>query len=398
MDRLSGKRVVLGVSGGIAVYKTVELVRALQKAGADLQIVMTSMAKTFVGEETFSSISGKPVLSDVKGMEHITVPHSSDIFIVAPATANIIGKFANGIADDLLSTMLLATECPIIFVPSMNTSMWKNPSVKKNVDYLKKSGVLVVEPEEGELACGEYGEGRFPQIEKIIFFAEYALSSKELSGKEVLITAGGTREFIDTIRFISNSSSGFMGYCLAYESLLRGAKTTLVTCTETYGIETFGASVAKVISSEDMYKKVMEKIDGDGVDIFISSAAVSDFKPLKKAQKKIKKDELSGDKFIVELEKTKDILLEVSTKIARKRKIIIGFALEDDESGIESARKKLRERNLDAIVFNTISSINSERGNFWLLTPSEEKYLGELEKKELAFSLFEFIKDKFKLK
>ena len=394
---LKGKRLVLGVSGGIASYKSIELLRAFQKAGADVQVVLTDMARKFVGIETFEGLTGKKALTELSGMDHITVPHSADLFVVAPATANIIGKFANGICDTLLTTMLIASTCPVVIVPSMNWAMLKNPATQENLKKLRERGVVVVEPEEGDLACGEKGEGKFPAIEKIFFWCEYAVAEKKWKKEEkggnrkrkeikVVITAGPTKEFIDDVRFISNPSSGFMGYAIAREMALQTEHSNIVLITggEEFDADTF-SKVEKVISADEMYDKVKENTPAD---IFFSTAAVSDFKPKRKTQGKIKKEGKSEIK--IEFVRTPDILASTENV-----KVKVGFSLES-ENIEENARKKLSHKNLDLIVANSTDSFAKPKGEFILLEREKKEkvnkgvkvaYLGEMSKVKLARTL-----------
>ena len=396
---LKGKRLVLGISGGIASYKSIELLRAFQKAGADVQVVLTDMARKFVGVETFEGLTGKKALLELSGMDHITVPHSADLFVVAPATANIIGKFANGICDTLLTTMLIASTCPIVIVPSMNWAMLKNPATQENIKKLRERGIIVVEPEEGDLACGEKGEGKFPAIEKIFFWCEYAVAEKKWKKGEkgenrkrkeikVVITAGPTKEFIDDVRFISNPSSGFMGYAIAREIALQTEHSNIVLITggEEFDADTF-SKVEKVSSADEMYEKVKKHTPAD---IFFSTAAVSDFKPKRKTYGKIKKE--GKDEIKIEFVRTTDIL--ASTKDV---KVKVGFSLEFERIE-ENARKKLVDKDLDLIVANSTDSFAKTKGEFIVLEREDRKgrkkdigvmYLGEMSKIKLARILVE---------
>lgn len=381
-SRLSGKRITLCVTGGIAAYKAVELLRIFQKAGAKVKVVMSKMATRFVGEETFSSLTGEKVLVDFEGMEHITIPHSSDIIVVAPATANIIGKFANGICDTFISTMLISATCPIVFVPSMNWAMLKNPITQKNIERIKEIGHIVVPPDEGDLACGEKGEGKFPTFEKIFFHCEYALSEKRFSEKKVVITGGPTREFIDDIRFISNPSSGFMGFALAWEFALEGAKTHLITGSEHNG-EWNAFDIKKVVSAQDMLEEVSKLLP---CDIFVGTAAVSDFKPAKKSKGKIKKENVQ--KIEIELVQTPDIIQTVR----KQTKMLVGFALEVEEEE-KNAIEKMKRKKIDIIVGNTPESFSQTHGKYFIAYMNKEKpvieHLGKIHKRALSQKILE---------
>ncbi|MCS7213582.1 MAG: bifunctional phosphopantothenoylcysteine decarboxylase/phosphopantothenate--cysteine ligase CoaBC [Candidatus Calescibacterium sp.] len=376
-SRLNGKNITLCVSGGIAAYKSIELLRSFQKSGAKVRVVMSKMATQFVGEETFSSLTGQKVLIDFEGMEHITLPHSSDLIVVAPATANVIAKFANGICDTMLTTILISSTCPIVFVPSMNWAMLHNPITQENIQKIKRLGHIVVQPDEGDLACGERGEGKFPSLDKILFHCEYALSQKRFSNKKVVITAGPTKEYIDDVRFISNPSSGFMGYVLSWESALEGAETYLVTGGNTFGAEKI-INTKKVESTDDMLSEVRKLIP---TDVFIGSAAVSDFKPSKKVKGKIKKEDTQ--KMTIELTRTPDIL-----ESAREHtKILVGFSLESDDIEKNTVYKMKRKR-MDMIVGNTPESFSKSSGNYFIgyNTPEGIRIdkLGNIHKRKLA--------------
>lgn len=335
---LSEKKIVLGITGGIACYKAIELMRQIQKAGANVQVVMTKMAQRFLGPELLEALSGNKVIVDFEGMEHIYVPHSADLFVIAPATANIIGKIANGICDDMLTTQVIASNVPCVLVPSMNWAMLKNPATQENLKKLRERGFVIVEPEEGDLACGEKGEGKFPKIEKIFFWCEYAIAPKIFNGEKVIVTAGPTKEFIDDVRFISNPSSGFMGYIIAREFALFGADVKLITGGDEFDAREF-LSVSKVESSEDMFLEVQKNLPAD---IFVGSAAVSDFKPKSKIKGKIKKEKIeaeSGGKLLIELVKTKDIIQSVNAKVK------VGFSLEDSNLQENAIEKNEKEKN-----------------------------------------------------
>lgn len=385
-SRLYGKNITLCVTGGIAAYKSIELLRLFQKSGAKVRVVMSKMATRFVGEETFSSLTGEKVLVDFEGMEHITLPHSSDLIVVAPATANIIGKFANGICDTMISTILISSTCPIVFVPSMNWAMLKNPFTEENIQKIKKIGHIVVSTDEGDLACGEKGEGKFPTLDKILFYCEYALSEKKLKNRKVVITAGPTREYIDEIRFISNPSSGFIGYVISWESAIEGAETHLITGGETFGGEKI-FNTQKIETAEDMLNEVKKLLP---TDIFIGSAAVSDFKPAKKVKGKIKKEKIKN--LTIELERTQDIIEHVGNQA----KIVVGFSLELEN--IEgNTLDKMSRKNLDIIVGNSSSSFSKPYGNYFICYRENGKieieHLGNIHKRLVAKKLIEQIQN-----
>ncbi|MFQ5787302.1 MAG: bifunctional phosphopantothenoylcysteine decarboxylase/phosphopantothenate--cysteine ligase CoaBC [Thermodesulfobacteriota bacterium] len=359
MSRISGKSIILGVTGGIAAYKACELVRRLVKEDASVQVVMTKNATEFVSPLTFQALSSNRVATDMYDIEwesevgHISLADSADLMVIAPATAAFIGKAASGISDNLLNTVVLATKAPVLICPVMNVNMYNNPAVQENIEKLKKRGIFILEPEEGELACGWEGKGRLPDIEVIIQGIENVITPQDFIGEKVIVTAGATREFIDSVRFISNPSSGKMGYALAKEGLLRGAEVVLISGKTEVHPPT-GVNLINVISATDMYHAVMEHLDW--ATIVIKAAAVGDYALSDKIDGKIKKD--SRDQ-ILKLKPTRDILLKVGEK--KNGKFIVGFAAEY-ENIIENSLDKLRKKNADLIVANDISKEGSGFG------------------------------------
>ena len=349
--KLDGKRVLLGVSGSIAAYKAVDILRRLQEKGADVTVVMTKNATRFVTRLTFETLSGKPVLSDEfqeaerNGIGHIDITAGLDIALVAPATANIIGKVASGIADDALTTALTAVACPLIMAPAMNDRMYRNAVVRKNIAFLKEQGVRFVDPDTGPLACGTIGQGRLAEIEKIVQAVSSALPVNDLAGLTVLVTAGPTREQIDAVRFISNPSTGKMGYAIAEAARERGAKVILISG-PTQIAPPEGVTLVPVQSAHDMHMAVMGHVAGS--QIVIMAAAVSDFKPTVLSDRKIKKQEAS---LVINLERTEDILSAAAK--APGRKLLVGFAAETDNV-LENAIQKLKSKDLDMIVVNDL--------------------------------------------
>ena len=362
---LNGKTIILGVTGCIAAYKSCEILRELKKLGADVFAVMTKEAEKFVGPLTFRTLSGNPVIINLFSEElsdqpvpHISLTDKASLLLVAPATANIIGKVAAGIADDALSTMIMACKSPVIFVPAMNTKMWENPVVQENIAKLKKLGYIFIEPEVGELACGDVGAGRLAGVDKIISTvcevlglpAGKAGSRLDLAGVNILVTAGPTREAIDPVRFLSNRSSGKMGYAVARAALDRGANVTLISGpTQIEPPE--GAKVIKVETAEEMRNWAIGSLED--CDILIMAAAISDYRPKKTKGNKIKK---SKDDLTIELEITGDILKEIGDRREEKgypNLLLVGFAAET-ENLIENAKKKLIEKGLDLIVANDV--------------------------------------------
>jgi phosphopantothenoylcysteine decarboxylase / phosphopantothenate---cysteine ligase len=352
---LDQKNVVLGVSGGIAVYKSVELLRLLTKAGAAVRVVMTANAIRFVGPLTFEALSGQPVCRSLFGNEDASIKHidwaqAADAVVVAPATANFIGKLANGIADDALSTFMMAVTCPVLVCPSMNTNMYKSPAVTRNLETLKNDGHKVIEPDAGDLACGTVGPGRLPEpvdiLNKLIDF----MTPKDLKGKKILLTAGPTREPLDPVRFISNPSSGKMGYAIATAAARRGAVVTLVSG-PTNLADLALVEMVRVETATEMAEAVLARFDD--TDIVIKTAAVSDYRPFAKAAHKIKKRRA---KMVLNLEKTVDILKTLGAK--KNKQILVGFAAETKDLA-QNAQKKLKAKNLDLIVANIVGKTDS---------------------------------------
>ncbi len=349
---LKKKNVLLGVTGGIAAYKAAYLASALKKEGADVQVVMTENAAQFITPLTFETLTGNPVYTDTFKREadfdvaHVTLAKKTDIAVIAPATANVLAKMACGIADDMLTTTILALECPVFAAPAMNTAMYKNKVTQQNIDKLKELGVRFIQPAEGLLACGDTGVGRMAEPDEIVTaLLSYDLKNQDYAGVRMLITAGPTEEPIDPVRYLTNRSSGKMGYALAAEALDRGAQVTLVSGPVCIAPPS-GAKVIGVSSAEEMYKAVMEH--KKEADVIIKCAAVADYTPVMIAENKIKK----GESFTLELKATKDILSELGS--GEKSAFLVGFAAETDHV-VEYARKKLKEKNIDMIVANDVS-------------------------------------------
>ena len=351
---LNNKKIVLGVSGSVAAYKSVYLGRELLKSGAKIRVAMTTNAAKFITPLTFRSTLSSPVVVDEFtepddfNMEHISWSRWADIFVIAPATADIIAKAANGIADDFLTTSLLAARCPVLFAPAMNSTMYSHPATQRNIKRLRELGYFVIEPDTGDLACGESGAGRFPENDTIIKYIEQILyTSNILANKKILITAGPTREYIDSVRFISNPSTGKMGFALADVSKKFGADVLLISG-PTELIPPSDIENIDVISAQEMYDTVIQNFDD--FDIIIMTSAVSDYMPSKKIAGKMKK---ITDELELKLIRTPDILAELGKR--RNDKILVGFALESDNI-LENAQKKLLEKNLHLLVANKISS------------------------------------------
>ena len=352
--------VALGVSGGIAAYKAVEVLRGLQRAGCNVRVAMTKRACEFVQPLTFRALSGAHVVVDDYAPDnpdpiaHITFSQTVDLLIVAPATANIIAKFANGVADDFLTSTYLACSAPVLIAPAMNTTMLLHPATQRNLERLRADGVHIVEPDAGEMACGTIGPGRLSEPEQIVAAALEILGSKhkkDLVGERFLITVGATREEIDPVRFISNRSSGRMGFALAEAALKRGGDVTVVA-----GITTVdppaGARIVRALSAEEMDQAVAR--ESQDASVFIGAAAIADYRPSQRAEQKIKKTEES---VTLMLERTPDVLANVAAARTNGM-LVVGFAAET-ENVIANARKKLLSKNLDAIVANDVTRQDS---------------------------------------
>ncbi|MBP2626437.1 MAG: phosphopantothenoylcysteine decarboxylase/phosphopantothenate/cysteine ligase [Firmicutes bacterium] len=350
---LRGKNIVVGVAGGIAVYKVVDIVSRLKKQGANVYVIMTHAAANFVTPLTFREISGHPVVVDMWtestnwNVEHIALANLADLFLLAPATANIIGKIANGIADDMLSTTIMATKASVILAPAMNTNMYLNPIVQGNISKLTQLGYHFIEPGCGSLACGTEGIGRLPEPEVIIAkVMEIFKGKNDLVGKKILITAGGTQEAIDPVRYIGNRSSGKMGYALAKVAAARGAEVIVVSG-PTHLLPPSGVIVNYVESASQMRDAVLAHYADS--DIVIKAAAVADYRPQIKSTDKIKKNSTTLN---LVLEKTPDILFELGQ--LKKHQILVGFAAETQQL-LDHAQEKLTRKNLDMIVANDIT-------------------------------------------
>lgn len=356
---IDNKNIVLGVSGGIAAYKSVELLRLFVKEGANVRVIMTKNAQWFVGTLTFEALSDQAVCtnlfekSDDASIRHIDWAEQADAVVIAPATANIIGKLANGIADDALSTFMMAVTCPVILCPSMNTHMFENHAVQRNLETLRSDGYFVIEPESGKLACGTTGPGRLPEPHDIMDRTVFYLTPKNLKDKNILVTAGPTREPIDPVRFISNPSSGKMGFAVARAAEYRGGKVTLITGPTTL-LDPNNVAVIRVDTAKEMARAVFENMAD--FDIIIKTAAVSDYRPKDHAEQKLKKKK---DELVLSLERTQDILKEIGKN--KKEQILVGFAAETERLE-QYAEQKLAEKNLDIIVGNIVGQPDSGFG------------------------------------
>jgi len=357
MGTLDGKKILLGVTGGIAAYKAAEIVRLLTKAGAEVRVVMTRNAREFIGPQTLATLSGQPVVTEMfhggadPEIEHIRVPENADLALVAPATANFIAKIAVGIADDPLSTMLLVARCPILIAPAMNPNMYAHPTVVENLATLRKRGAIIVEPDAGEVACGWTGPGRLATPEHIFEEVVAAMTAKDLEGEKILVTAGPTREAIDPARYVSNRSSGKMGFALARAALRRGAEVTLISG-PTALTPPPGAKFIRVETAEEMLAAAKKEFSPS--TILLMAAAVSDYRPESRAENKIKR---TKDSLTVNMTACPDILKTLSA-MRKKNQILVGFAAETDDI-LKNAQKKLAEKKLDLIVANQVGAPDS---------------------------------------
>lgn len=357
-DILKGKYIVLGVCAGIAAYKVAYLLRLMTKAGADVRVLMTENAENFVGRMTFEALSNKPVCRNLfeggeTSFKHIDWAEEADAVVVAPATANMVGKFARGIADDALSTLLMVATCPVIVCPSMNTNMYLSPAVQRNVDLLKADGHTVLEPGAGQLACGTEGPGRLPEPEDILDRLCATLTSKDLEGKRFLVTAGPTQEPFDPVRYITNPSTGKMGYAVARQAEYRGARVTLVSG-PTHLDPPHNVELIKVRTAGEMAEAVFSRMAE--ADVVVKTAAVGDYRPKAAAEHKLKKSE---DDLVIELARTTDILQGLGER--KTNQILVGFAAETQNLN-EYAQAKIQKKNLDMIVGNLVNQPGSGFG------------------------------------
>lgn len=391
------KTVVIGVTGGIAVYKALDVISRLKKKDVNVHVIMTKSAAEFVTPLSFQSLSQNMVITDMFAepkaweIQHISLAKKADLMLVVPATANIIGKAANGIADDMLSTTIMATKAPVIFAPAMNTNMYDNPIVQDNIKKLKEYTYEFIEPDSGRLACGDVGAGKLADTKLI---AETVISKlydvKDMDGKKVLVTAGPTIAPLDPVRFITNRSSGKMGYAIAEEARDRGAEVTLVTGPSKIELP-FGVKVINVNKNEEMLESVVNNFDNQ--DIVVKCAAVADYKPKIYSQKKIKK---ADNEFELKLVRDNDILFELGKN--KKKQKLIGFAAESNDL-LNNAKAKLQKKNLDYIVANDISSdetgFNSDYNKVTILSKDSENIsLDKMTKREVARELFNLINKK----
>lgn len=393
MIELENKKIVIGVTGSIAAYKIAGLCSMLKKKKADVTVIMTQNATNFINPITFETLTGNKCLIDTfdrnfqYDVEHVELAKAAEVFLVAPASANVIAKAAHGIADDMLTTTLLAATCPKLFAPAMNTRMYQNPITQDNLQILKKYGMKVITPASGYLACGDTGEGKMPEVEELYDNIIDALTPKDLTGYNVLVTAGPTREKIDPVRFISNHSTGKMGYAIAKQAGMRGAKVTLVSGPVALEAPE-GVEVVPVVSAKDMADAVWER--ADKMDMIIKAAAVADYRPVTTYEDKVKK---SGDDMNIALERTDDILAHLG-KNKKEGQILCGFSMETKDM-LENSKVKLKKKNLDVIVANNLkvagAGFGTDTNIVTLITKDEVKELPILSKEEVADRILSYL-------
>lgn len=358
---LTGKNIVLAVTGSIAAYKIAGLASTLKKLNGNITVLMTQNATNFINPITFETLTENKCLIDTfdrnfqYNVEHVSLAKMADVVLVAPASANVIGKLANGIADDMLTTTVMACKCKKIIAPAMNTNMYENPIVQDNIEKLKRFGMEVITPDTGHLACGDTGMGKMPSEETLLsYILKEVQCEKDMKGKKVLVTAGATREKIDPVRYITNHSTGRMGYAIAKAAMLRGAEVTLVTGKTSLMPLPFVRTI-EIESAEDMYNAVMSNAASS--DIIVKAAAVADYRPKKPADNKIKKKD---EEMLIELERTKDILKTLGEN-RRDNQFICGFSMET-ENMVENSREKLYKKSIDMIVANNLKTAGAGFG------------------------------------
>lgn len=393
MIELENKKIVIGVTGSIAAYKIAGLCSMLKKKKADVTVIMTQNATNFINPITFETLTGNKCLIDTfdrnfqYDVEHVELAKAAEVFLVAPASANVIAKAAHGIADDMLTTTLLAATCPKLFAPAMNTRMYQNPITQDNLQILKKYGMKVITPASGYLACGDTGEGKMPEVEELYDNIIDALTPKDLTGYNVLVTAGPTQEKIDPVRFISNHSTGKMGYAIAKQAKMRGAKVTLVSGPVALEAPK-GVEVVPIVSAKDMADAVWER--ADEMDMIIKAAAVADYRPVTTYEDKVKK---SSDDMSIALERTDDILAYLG-KNKKEGQILCGFSMETKDM-LENSKAKLEKKNLDVIVANNLkvagAGFGTDTNVVTLITKDEVKELPILSKEEVADRILSFL-------
>lgn len=391
---LKGKTVLLGVTGGIAAYKSASLASMLVKAGAEVRVLMTENAKNFINPITFESLTGHKCVSDTFDrnfefkVEHVALAQKADVVMIAPATANVMAKLAHGIADDMLTTTVLACRCPKIIAPAMNTAMYENPVTQDNMELLRKYGMEIVEPSCGYLACGDTGAGKMPEPELLFeYICRCCAFTKDMEGIKVLVTAGPTQEAIDPVRYITNHSTGKMGYSIARVCAMRGAKVTLVTGRTSIEPPEF-VEVVPVVSAKEMYDAVTAR--SEAMDIIIKAAAVADYRPAHVSEEKVKKSE---GNMSIPLERTDDILKFLGEH-KKEGQFLCGFSMET-ENMIENSKKKLDKKKLDMIVANNLkvkgAGFGTDTNIVTVITKDGQKELPMMGKEEVAACLLDQI-------
>lgn len=391
---LKGKTVVLGVTGSIAAYKIASLASMLKKQGADVEVIMTKNAVNFINPITFESLTGNKCLVDTFdrnfqfSVEHVALAKRADVFLIAPASANVIAKVAHGLADDMLTTTFLACQCPKIIAPAMNTRMYTNPILQDNLKICGKYGMEVIAPAEGYLACGDTGAGKMPEPEELFDYIQKAAAfPKDLAGKKILVTAGATMEAIDPVRYITNHSTGKMGYAVAKAAALRGAEVTLVSAHTEVAPPRF-VKLVQVTSARDMFEAV--KAAAADQDVIVKAAAVADYRPAEVSDQKVKKKD--GD-LSIRLERTDDILAWLGDH-RREGQFLCGFSMETEHM-LENSRAKLEKKHLDMIVANNLkvegAGFGVDTNVVTLITGDRELELPKLTKDEVAHRLLDFI-------
>ena len=394
---LEGKTIILGVSGSIAAYKTASLASALVKQKADVHVIMTQNATNFINPITFETLTGNKCLVDTFDrnfefqVEHVSLAEQADLMMIAPASANVIAKLANGLADDMLTTTALACEAPMVLAPAMNTHMYNKPITQINLAKCQNLGMVVLTPAEGRLACGTTGVGKMPEPEDLLNVILYMVErEKVLAGKKVLVTAGPTREVIDPVRFLTNHSTGKMGYAIAKEAAAMGAEVTLVSGPVDLKVPV-GVEVVDVVSAADMFEAVTSRFDD--VDVVIKAAAVADFTPKEYVDDKIKKSKDSDS--TLELTSTKDIIKTLGEK--KTHQFLCGFSMETKDLE-RNSREKLLKKNLDMVVANNLkdegAGFGTDTNVVTLITKDKEEHLPILKKEDVAYEILRRIADK----
>ncbi len=387
--RLENKHILLGITGSIAAYKSYELLRLLQKEGATVQVMVTPSALQFVTKVTLEVLSGFPVLDDLfaggQAISHIDAVRKADVLLVAPVTAQSLAKFSWGMAGDIVSASVLAAQCPVLFAPAMNTVMWKNFLVQENIRRLQKAGYLLIPPTSGVLACGEHGEGKFPDVRLLVHEVVRAVTPQDFLGKNILVSGGATREYVDPVRFFSNASSGRMARSLVLEAYSRGAKVTFVTGHGEALEEELPTDIRHFHAGNvaDMYKVMTREISD--ADVFISAAAVSDIVPRKYSSEKIEKKSLVS---ALSFKSAPDILSLVSGK--KKKTLLVGFALQTERSSIR-AREKFHSKNLDLLIMNSPDALGNDHSEVSFLSRDGVVDYPLMPKSDVAKNIFDFL-------